>query len=567
MTQFNDLFKKKLRGQQFEEKDKYWTQLEKRLNEAERENGFYLRFKKWFLPFLFIGVAGLALYIYSQQAEKPTIAVSESSKTVKQTNKQNYTLTANSSEGNDAPMNIQSVEEVSVVKPSQQAVDVINGEQKNHTERMHEAIKAMNPKTQKPTAENSNLEKNTTQNKAFVSAKFNPQNTQENLPSVVLENRATLAETQNDNQASLNLEPKQITIPSESIVSSKQLLSLPGIVFKTLPIKGISSMPFFEATQATPALVNAFPSNKKLKSELHLTVYGGAMTSMKNLWLKDLNLDNYLSRRKAEEQSAIAPNIGVDIEYMLGHWTLTSGINFHQQCDTRNYSERFKRQVPYDSIVFNINQNSAWMYDTTVFSTYQYSNIINSMDSTITYYDQSSGVFLTTTIPVNNIQSIITDTNFYYQIDSMLIQTIDTTTTAYQLSRLQTVNDANQPHLKGKNTFTYIEVPLLIGYERGFRRFRYSIKGGVGVGFLTRQQSYYLATDESEIIPISSEVYQKVIYSGVVRLGLHYSITPQLGIDLVPFSRMNFNRMTNDKASAQQRYRNLGLQIGLRLKL
>jgi hypothetical protein len=200
MTQFNDLFKKKLRGQQFEEKDKYWTQLEKRLNEAERENRFYLRFKKWFLPFLLIGVAGLALHIYSQQAEKPTIAISESSKTVKQTNNQNFTITANSSEGNDALMNIQSVEEtarkrkslchndalmniqsveeVSVVKPSQQAVDVINGEQKNHTERMHEAIKAMNPKTQKPTAENSNLEKNPTQNKAFVSAKFNPQKTQ-----------------------------------------------------------------------------------------------------------------------------------------------------------------------------------------------------------------------------------------------------------------------------------------------------------------------------------------------------------------------------------------------------
>jgi hypothetical protein len=489
MTQFNDLFKRKLQGQQFEEKDKYWAQLEKRLNEAERESRFFIRFKKWFLPFLLIGVSGIAAYIYSQQSEKPRIVDSESSSR-QQANKNNLTITLNNSEGSDTPMDNRAGEEVFVANQVKEKAGEMNAEQSNAKETKPKAIQSLNPKVEKPTAENGNHEKNTTKNNVFTGTKLITQNTQDDLPSAGRENPANAAQKQNETQATIKGEPNQITVSSEPLISNKQSLSSLGIVFNTLPVKGLSPMPFFEAPQATPTIVSALPASKKSNSELNLTVYGGAMLSTKNLWLNDLNLENYLSRRKAQEQSAVTPNLGADVEFRQGHWTLTSGINFHQQSDTRKYSDRFSRQVPYDSIVFNINQNNTWIYDTTVFSTYQYSSIISSIDSNITYYDQASGVFLTANIPINYVQSMITDTNFYYRIDSMLIQTTDTTTTAYQLSRLQTINDANQPHLKGRNRFTYIEVPLLIGYERGYRRFRYSIKGGVGVGFLTRQQSY-----------------------------------------------------------------------------
>jgi hypothetical protein len=165
------------------------------------------------------------------------------------------------------------------------------------------------------------------------------------------------------------------------------------------------------------------------------------------------------------------------------------------------------------------------------------------------------------------IQSTLVDTNYYYLVDSTYIQSIDTQKTNYALKKQLVVKDPNQANLKGRNSFTYVEMPVLIGYEWGIKRWRLSLKGGLGVGILTRQQSFYLNTDEAEIAPVSTDVYTKIMYNGIVRAGVHYNFTPQFGVDIVPFSRMNFNNMTNKNAPFKQRYNNVGLQIGLSYKL
>jgi hypothetical protein len=168
---------------------------------------------------------------------------------------------------------------------------------------------------------------------------------------------------------------------------------------------------------------------------------------------------------------------------------------------------------------------------------------------------------------MNVTQSMLIDTNYYYLIDSSYNQAIDTIKTNYGLKKEILVRDGNQAHLKGRNTFSYIEIPVLVGYEFGINRWRLSIKGGIGVGLLTRQQSFYLSTDEAEIMPISTGVYTKIIYNGILRAGLHYNFTSQLGIDFVPFTRLNFNNMTNKDATFQQKYTNIGLQVGVNYKL
>jgi hypothetical protein len=288
---------------------------------------------------------------------------------------------------------------------------------------------------------------------------------------------------------------------------------------------------------------------------------------MKNLFTNDGNTAEYLSRRKSEEKNSIKPNVGIDIELKRGHWTFTSGINFHQQGEKRNYSDQFKRTVPYDSLVVNINNNSAWLVDTTLFYALQYHSFTTNHDTTITYYDEASGFYLTASVPMTVIQSTLVDTNYFFLVDSTYNEAIDTQKTNYALKKQVLLNDPNQAHLKGRNSFTYVELPVLIGYEWGVKRWRLSLKGGIGVGILTRQQSFYLTTDEAEIAPVSTNVYTKIMYNGIVRAGIHYNFTPQLGIDIVPFSRMNFNNMTNKNAPFKQRYNNIGLQIGVSYKL
>lgn len=218
-------------------------------------------------------------------------------------------------------------------------------------------------------------------------------------------------------------------------------------------------------------------------------------------------------------------------------------------------------------MVIQINDNSAWLVDSTVFYSLNYSNIITSQDTTVTYYDEVSGLFYTASLPGNVTQSTVVDTNFYYLVDLTYNQQIDTVKTNYSLSRKQLIKDSNQANLKGRNTFSYVEIPVLFGYEWGIRRWRLSVKGGVGIGMLTRQQSFYLTTDEAEIAPVSTNVYTKIMYNGILRAGIHYNFTPQFGIDIVPFSRININNMTNKDATFQQKYSNVGLQFGLNYKL
>jgi opacity protein-like surface antigen len=57
------------------------------------------------------------------------------------------------------------------------------------------------------------------------------------------------------------------------------------------------------------------------------------------------------------------------------------------------------------------------------------------------------------------------------------------------------------------------------------------------------------------------------MYNGIVRAGLHYNFTPQFGVDIVPFSRINLNNMTYKNATFQQKYSNVGLQVGFNYKL
>jgi hypothetical protein len=313
---------------------------------------------------------------------------------------------------------------------------------------------------------------------------------------------------------------------------------------------------------------NLFPTTtKKQKNNLSLSVYSGAMLSINNLLTTNGNSIDYLNRRKNEEINAIKPNVGIDIELKRGHWTLTSGINLHQQGEKRNYSNQFKRLIPYDSLVVNVNNNSTWLVDTAIFYAMQYNNIVTSYDSTVTYYDETSGLFYTAQLPIYTTQTTVVDTNFYYLIDSTYYQAIDTIKTNYALQKQMVISNPNQANLKGRNTFNYVEVPVLIGYEWGIKRWRMSLKGGIGFGILTRQQSFYLTTDEAEIAPVSTAVYSKIMYNGIFRVGMHYSFTPQFGIDFVPFTRLNINNMTNKNATFQQKYNNVALQIGMNYKL
>jgi hypothetical protein len=582
MENFNELFKKKLAEQQFEGKEKYWKQLEEKLNENAQKKVVIAWYKKWLLPVVAIMALGTVALLFnyntnsnventkpenintnneqllSAQEVDHAANITAQENTVSSTNSNALTrdfAPTNSqnkvSGNNDVALNVNNASTTSSksnINPSKSELNTpFNYSSNNITKNKNLPSDVQTAK--EPVLSNSDNDEN---NYTVAINTLNPSlQTNTNNSPLINTSQNTNDSYVNDSQSKFNksLDFSQIEMPL-AFLSPK---ALTAIIYNETNVNLAS---------------NLFPiTTKKNKNKLSLSVYSGAMLSIKNLLTRDGNSVDYLTRRKNEESNAIKPNVGIDVELKRGHWTLTSGVNFHQQGEKRNYSDQFKRLIPYDSLVVNINNNSAWLVDTSMFYAVQYNNIVTSYDSTITYYDETTGLFYTAQLPVNITQTTIVDTNFYYLIDSTYQQAIDTIKTNYALKKQMVITDPNQANLKGRNTFSYVEVPFLIGYEWGIKRWRMSIKGGIGVGILTRQQSFYLTTDEAEIAPVSTAVYTKVMYNGIFRVGMHYSFTPQFGIDFVPFTRLNINNMTNKNATFQQKYNNLGLQVGLNYKL
>lgn len=585
MENFKELFKKKLAEQQFDGKEKYWAQLEEKLNESAQEKVVIAWYKKWLLPVMAIVITGTLALLYNNSIKKNATV-----KNIAQTSSINdQALAAQKADQST----INNIENKSNTSNNTDVVDEVNLQAKiqNEDNNKHNELIASDVSTQINTKENKSktatphqqpstnntAEKNIIYKNAPIAtntiAQKEPVLSNSDIEEINLNNVAAInkpfinANSSNDetNNASKNKSEDYALNNSNS--SNKALdFSQVEMPLAFLSPKALSAI-LYPASIITISDKVVPVSPKKPKIRLSLSAYGGAMLSLKSIITQDGNTAEYLNRRKTEESKSVKPNAGMDVELKYGHWSFTSGINFHQQGEKRNYTDEFKRIVPYDSLVMNINNNSAWIVDSTMFYALQYNSIITNIDTTITYYDETTGLFYTAQLPVNITQSNVVDTNFYYHIDSTYHQVIDTTKTNYALKKQIIVKDPDQANLIGRNTFTYVEVPILIGYEWGLKRWRLSLKGGLGLGILSRQQSFYLSTDEAEIAPVSTDVYTKVIYNGIFRLGMHYSFTSQFGIDIVPFSRLNFNNMTNKNAAFQQKYSNVGMQLGLSYKL
>jgi hypothetical protein len=579
MENFNELFKKKLAEQQFDGKEKYWLQLEKKLNENAQEKVVIAWYKKWLLPAVAIVIAGAAslIYIYNSKSNiinKNTtqnipsnvqLLTAQKVEVAPKINTPNNSNPLNTTEADDTEYALNN----SLVKDKKIGSSIASSQLTKTTLSLTNS--SSNAKDAPSNSSSNNILNNNSAPIAANTTKKEP------ILSTVDFDETTINLAAPSFNAFANANTSKTEINNAAKVSDDDYFTANSGI-KALDFSQVEMPLAFLSPKALSALIypvsplnvkdDLTPINsKKPKTSLHLSVYGGAIYSIKNIMTVDGNSADYLMRRKAEENNSIKPNAGFDVELKRGHWTFTSGINFHQQGEKRNYSDQFKRIVPYDSLVININNTSKWLVDSTMFYALQYNSTITSTDTTVTYYDETTGQFYTAQLPVNITHSTVVDTNFYYLIDSTYHQSIDTAKTNYALKKQVVVKDPNQANLVGRNTFTYVEVPVLIGYEWGLKRWRLSVKGGLALGILTQQQSFYLTNDEAQIAPVSTDVYSKVIYNGIFRVGMHYSFTPQFGIDFVPFSRLNINNMTNNNATFKQKYYNVGLQVGFNYKL
>ncbi|MDA9563222.1 hypothetical protein N9R81_00945 [Flavobacteriales bacterium] len=304
-----------------------------------------------------------------------------------------------------------------------------------------------------------------------------------------------------------------------------------------------------------------FLEEDKSKLRISIGIYAGPMMVGKTVDAGEGA--TFAKRRKEEEYNTLSFNSGVDLSFSLGKFSLGTGINIHQQGEIVDYTNQYEVWSIKESQTFEITDNSYWQMNTSTFTIITDNNFAENVDTVLTYYDESQGSYTTDTV---NYQSyVINDlgTQEFNLQDSVFIVQVDSTLKSTVLdSSLVIVNDIRNPIERTKTRFTYIEVPILMGYEVPINRIKLGFKTGVGVGFLTKHQAKYILGDYQTPTEVDRSQVNQLVINYLLRCSVTYSLTENLAVKMEPFYRAN---ITNVLATPNysQKYWNIGLNMGL----
>jgi hypothetical protein len=331
----------------------------------------------------------------------------------------------------------------------------------------------------------------------------------------------------------------------------------------------VSSLPLFMLDPGT-ANLSLLPFKKEVpdyfaKSSLGFKVglYAGFQYTQSTLNESVLSNPSLAERIKKEESGMLTAVAGFDFQVSKKGWSISTGLNYYQQGEQRNYSDDFLQTKGIDSIYYTPVNKTILSFDTTLIPIIHQQNGWVVTDTLVTYYNEATGTFVTANLPIVVMVNNGTDTTYNTVIDSVYTQIIDSVRNGLWTSRdFRGSNEEYTSLLKGKNTYTYFEIPLMLGYDWRIKNLSIGLKAGIGFGILTQQTAYYLSTDERRIEPYLIEQSNKLVYNVIVRPDFNYWLGKNWGVSCSPFMRMNLNNLKQNP-NQRNNYRNVGLQAGV----
>ncbi|MBL4651643.1 MAG: hypothetical protein JKY53_02105 [Flavobacteriales bacterium] len=575
MTKLGDIFNKYTEKQQFSSAEKHWDDLESMLDkhDSTKKGGAMWRT-------ISLGVIAVLLltgwFTLNNNSFSEIAAVEPQSKSIIGQNSnddaQEIAVTDNSKvideELNFANQELSNAEELkNEIQEIEKQIDQENeGENKlvsnQVTQKIDNEIAGNSPKivnrvnlpaTIEQKSEAETVQPIATMAKTNISGSEMLSNTNtDNLPDNETITAANINETEVDNSLSsdtdLNTSLNVLTNQIEEITVDLSLMDL----LETN--KFTNEMNIIQPTQED------FIEGTNSKFRFELGIYGGPMYVGKYL-KSTANLD-YIDRRKNEEKGRLSFNSGLDINLKYGKFLVSTGVNYHQQGEVTNYSNEYEQWVGSDNVTYDVIDNSFWQVNTSSFTVITDENYTTTVDTNLTYYDESNSMYVTDTVGyqlyvINNI-----GTQQFNLVDSTYIVQHDSTEIITQDSSLTLVTDANNPQQKTTTRFSYVEVPILFGYEFPINRLTLSFKTGVGLGFLTKYEATYLLADYSSPQLVDKSQVDQFVLNYLLRVGLNYAINENVAVRLEPFYRLN---LTNVLISTElaQKYWNAGLNVGV----
>ncbi|RMG82887.1 MAG: hypothetical protein D6707_02040 [Bacteroidetes bacterium] len=385
---------------------------------------------------------------------------------------------------------------------------------------------------------------------------------------------------------SKNVETKISLKSSSRIVAPKNHNPVPNMVKENymanvptpaLPSENTTEIPF-ETLITMPLLSSSVNFNyltgisEREKTKFHSPptywyagMHTGLSASLKKIVPGNLSRE-YLTRRKEEENLRITPTAMLEIGILKNHWTFSSGITYFTNGENINYSNKFHEWLKQQVQDWEIKKWNEQRVDTINYTYYTVQGAWVSQDTVITYWDDatqsyiqdtiSTQVYVTQNIDTINITKI--DTNFVTHTDSIEVIKIDST--------LLIFSKDDSASLSTRNFYSYVEIPLMIGYELPFKQFVFHIQTGTSVAILTRYEAKYLKTDQSDIITLASNQTRNVTWNWILNTGVGYALNEQITICSGVNLRMGLNSAVKN-TGFKQRYKNVALTFGIRYKL
>lgn len=124
------------------------------------------------------------------------------------------------------------------------------------------------------------------------------------------------------------------------------------------------------------------------------------------------------------------------------------------------------------------------------------------------------------------------------------------------------------------NHYKYVDIPIIIGYEKELKDFILSLNTGLGINISSSQSGKIYQSDLKSIYNVGNQGEgNTVLYknhagiSWIGSIGLNYKYNDKIMLMLEPSARYYLKSITDEAYPLRQKYLFMGLNIGLRYKI
>lgn len=211
-------------------------------------------------------------------------------------------------------------------------------------------------------------------------------------------------------------------------------------------------------------------------------------------------------------------------------------------------------------------RHKSWLAETGVSFTkfnekFNYNYLSNQIDTSYYYNVFDSGYTKYDTIMFINLDDLLAtgDTVYSSYVRETWVENTDSTLE----SKLDTNKIADDLNIR--NIYTYVEIPLIIGYQVSKYKFTYSLNGGIITGIFMKSKGKSVSQNNTnDIIDISNLPFIKFNYSFIVTAGINYKINNNLFLLVEPYYRQSINSMFDKNYLYSKKNKAYGATVGLR---